>query len=60
MNRPNWHNDYDMDASGFALSAESFVDGMPLDIDELKKRQGWPMWQQAIREELGSLELINT
>lgn len=27
VNRPNWHYNYDMDASAFVLSAESLVEG---------------------------------
>lgn len=57
---PKWHSDFDMDLSAFALCAENFVDGIPSDVSELKKRQDWSMWKQAIQEELESLDRNDT
>lgn len=57
---PSWHSDYDMNCSAFALSAEEFLDNIPTDVNELKKRSDWPSWKSAIREELESLRKNNT
>jgi hypothetical protein len=46
--------------SAFAFNAESFVDDMPSNIEELKKRTDWPQWTIAIEEELESLKRNNT
>ena len=37
----DWHKDYNI--SAFALSAEEYVDSIPSDIDELKKRDDWSL-----------------
>jgi transposase InsO family protein len=55
---PNWHGQYEM--SAFAFNAESYVDDIPSNIEELKKRNDWPQWKIAIEEELESLKRNNT
>lgn len=37
-----------------------FIDNIPTDVSELKKRSDWPSWKRAIKEELQSLEKNNT
>lgn len=49
VNPPAWQNDYDMDVSVFALCAEEFIDNIPSDVSELKKRGDWPSWREAIK-----------
>ena len=64
INPPRWMSDYDVDTTSditaFALSAEEFVEDIPSDIETLKKRSDWPMWKQAVDEELASLEKNDT
>ena len=55
---PDWHKDYNI--SAFALSAEKYVDSIPSDIDELKKRDDWSLWEKAIEAELESLKKYQT
>lgn len=57
---PIWHSDFDMNISAFALSAEEFIDNIPADVSELKKRSDWPSWKSAIGEELESLRRNDT
>ncbi|XP_058840954.1 uncharacterized protein LOC131696432 [Topomyia yanbarensis] len=57
---PAWQNDYDMDVSVFALCAEEFLNNIPSNVSELKKRSDWPSWEEAIKEELRSLEMNKT
>lgn len=54
-NAPGWHGDYELDYTGFALNATSFVDNLPGSLVEMKTRKDWPQWEQAIREEMDSL-----
>lgn len=42
---PAWHNDYEVDITAFALSAEEFVEEIPSDVKVLKTRSDWPMWK---------------
>lgn len=53
---PAWHDDYEVDITAFALSAEEFVEDLPSDVEQLKTRSDWPVWKRAIEEELQSLE----
>lgn len=46
--------------AGFALSAEEFVQGDPVTIDDAKKRADWPEWQKAMNDELSSLQKNGT
>lgn len=55
---PAWHRDYDMTA--FALSAEEFLEDIPSDVEKLKERSDWPLWVEAIENELESLEKNKT
>uniref|UniRef100_A0A8D8G2M5 Copia protein n=2 Tax=Culex pipiens TaxID=7175 RepID=A0A8D8G2M5_CULPI len=57
---PSWHKDFDMDISSYALSAEEFIDNIPSDICELRKRSDWPSWEEAIEEELSALKKNKT
>lgn len=57
---PAWHNDYEVDITAFALSAEEFVEDIPSNVEELKTRSDWPLWEKAIEEELQSLEKNGT
>lgn len=58
--QPQWHNDYELGATAFALCAEDYLENIPSDIESLKKRNDWPLWKSAIEEELASLEKNNT
>lgn len=57
---PAWQKDYDMDVSVFALCAEEYIDNIPSNVSELKNRSDWPSWEEAIQEELSSLEKNKT
>lgn len=43
-----------------ALSAESFVDDVPRDFSDARKRSDWNDWKAAIEEEMKSLKKNNT
>lgn len=62
---PSRFNDYHMTHNAestlaYALSAEAFVDEIPNNIDELKKRSDWRFWKAAIESELLSLKKNGT
>lgn len=57
---PAWQRDFEMDYSGFALSAASFVENLPSSLTEMKKRPDWPKWEVAVQEEMTALEKNNT
>lgn len=57
---PGWHQEYEMNYTGFALNASSFVDNLPTSLAEMKKRPDWDKWQAAVREEMDSLERNQT
>lgn len=40
----------------FALNAENYVETLPDDINELRKRDVWPEWNRAIYDEMHALE----
>lgn len=55
---PSWFQDYDMTC--LALSAECYIDDVPLDPEDLKNRFDKEEWRKAIDEELKSLKENNT
>lgn len=57
---PRWHADYELDYTGFALNATSFVENLPASLAEMRKREDWPHWEQAVREEMDSLTKNDT
>lgn len=56
---PVWFDCYEM-SCGLALSAENFVEDLPNTVAELKKREDWQRWKEAITEEMESLEKNKT
>lgn len=65
-NPPVWMNDYHVSYSSvetpmaYALNAEAFVEEIPNNIAELKKRDDWDRWKEAIESELQSLKKNGT
>lgn len=63
---PAWLDDYHMSYSSvespmaYALNAEAFVEDIPNNIAELKKRDDWNRWKEAINSELTSLKKNGT
>lgn len=57
---PAWHDDYEFDMTGFALNATSFVEDLPCSVAEMRKRDDWPKWETAIREEINALKRNHT
>lgn len=56
---PDHLTDYEVSVA-FALNAENYVEQLPDNVDELRKREDWPKWEKAIREELQSLKKNHT
>ncbi|KXJ74158.1 hypothetical protein RP20_CCG014246 [Aedes albopictus] len=52
---PSWHRDYEVDYAGFALNATSYVEDLPTTVSECRQREDWPLWKQAMQEEMDSL-----
>lgn len=57
---PSWHSDYDMNITGYALNATSYVENLPSTLREMRERADWPKWKAAVREEIDALERNNT
>lgn len=57
---PGWHQEYEMDYTGFALNATNFVDNLPSSLAEMRKRPDWEKWYAAVRDEIDSLERNKT
>lgn len=56
---PVWHRDYDMNCA-YAMSATNFVEGFPDTLEEMRKRDDWPLWDAAVKEEMSSHRKNNT
>lgn len=52
---PRWLDEYET-----SFTATDSINNVPQDIKELKKRDDWPKWRDAIKEELQSLSENNT
>ncbi|KXJ83029.1 hypothetical protein RP20_CCG009471 [Aedes albopictus] len=59
-NAPVWHRDYEVDHASFALNALSFVEDLPESLSDLQIRDDRNLWQQAMKEEMDSLERNGT
>lgn len=57
--QPARFSDYEV-CIAFALNAENYVEALPDDINELRKRDDWPEWKRAIDDEMRALEKNNT
>lgn len=57
--QPDRFSDYQL-YGAFALNAESYIRNLPDTIDETKKRDDWPEWQLAIKDEFKSLDKNHT
>lgn len=57
---PKWHDDFDVEYAGFALSALNYIDNIPSTIADLRKREDWGRWKEAIEDEMDSLKRNNT
>lgn len=56
---PARFSDFDV-CMAFALNAENYVEALPDDINELRKRDDWPEWKRAIDDEMHALEKNRT
>ena len=57
---PAWHKDYNMNYTGFAFNASSYVDHVPTSLTEAKSSADWEKWKAAILEEMDSLTRNHT
>lgn len=57
---PKWHEDFEVEYAAYALNAMGYVDEVPNNLAEARKRSDWLKWKDAVEDELASLQKNNT